>query len=51
MVDYQIWGADWVYFLRVASKSFDSVSHGGEIHNRRHSGEILHKIKQNLYSL
>lgn len=49
MVDNQVWGANGVYFLWITSESFDSVTHGGEIDHRRHSGEILQTIKQYLY--
>ncbi len=43
MVDHQINRVQRVNLLRVAAKRHDAVAHCREVHNRGHTGEILHQ--------
>ncbi len=43
MVDHELGGEERFDLLRVAAHLLHRVAHGGEVHHRRHAGEILHE--------
>jgi hypothetical protein len=43
MIDHELGGEERVYGLGVAAHRLHRVAHRGEIHDRRHAGEVLHQ--------
>ena len=43
VVNHQVHGAERVDLFRVGAQMRHGVAHGGQVHHRRHAGEVLHQ--------
>ncbi|MND89202.1 hypothetical protein D3C80_812500 [compost metagenome] len=43
VVNNEIDGREWVNFGGVSAQTFDGFAHGSQIHDSRHTGEVLHQ--------